>query len=46
MKLICYGQYEGTAEEIVAEFQQKLRDAGVDIVTKELQDQIDATYKK
>ena len=33
-------------EEIVAEFQDALRAAGVDEVTAELQAQIDATYKK
>ena len=46
MKLICYGQYDVTAEEIVAEFQDALRSAGVDEVTAELQAQIDETYKK
>ena len=46
MKLICYGQYDKTPEEIVAEFQDALRAAGVDEVTAELQAQIDATYKK
>ena len=46
MKLICYGQYDKTPEEIVAEFQDALRLAGVDEVTAELQAQIDATYKK
>ena len=46
MKLICYGQYDVTPEEIVAEFQNELRSAGVDDVTAELQAQIDATYKK
>lgn len=46
MKLICYGQYDKTPEEIVAEFQDAMRMAGVDEVTAELQAQIDATYKK
>ena len=46
MKYICYGQYSGTAEEIVAEFQNALRMAGVDEVTAELQAQINATYGK
>ena len=46
MKYICFGQYSGTAEEIVAEFQNALRAAGVDEVTAELQAQIDATYGK
>ena len=44
MKYICFGQFSGTAEEIVEEFQNQLRAAGVDIVTEELQRQIDATY--
>jgi hypothetical protein len=46
MKYICFGQYSGTAEEIVAEFQDALRAAGVDEVTAELQRQIDETYNK
>ena len=46
MKYICFGQYSGTAEEIVAEFQNALRAAGVDEVTAELQAQINATYGK
>ena len=46
MKYICFGQYDKTPEEIVAEFQDALRSAGVDEVTAELQAQIDATYKK
>ena len=46
MKYICFGQYSGTAEEIVAEFQDALRAAGVDLVTEELQRQIDETYNK
>ena len=46
MKYICFGQYSGTAEEIVAEFQAALRAAGVDEVTAELQAQINATYGK
>ena len=45
MKYICFGQYDGTAEDMVAEFQDALRAAGVDEVTAELQAQIDATYK-
>ena len=44
MKLICFGQYDETPEEIVAEFQDALRAAGVDEVTAELQRQIDETY--
>ena len=45
MKKICFGQYDETPEEMVAEFQQALRDAGVEEVIAELQAQIDATYK-
>lgn len=44
-KLISYGKYTGTAEEIIAEYQQKLRDAGVEEVTAELQRQFDELYK-
>jgi len=46
MKYLCFGQYEETPEEKVAEFQQALRDAGCDLVTAELQAQIDATYNR
>ena len=45
MKQIAYGKYSGTAEEIVAEYQQALKDAGIDDVTAELQKQIDELYK-
>lgn len=45
MKQIAYGKYNGTAEEIVAEYQQALKDAGIDIVTEELQRQFDELYK-
>ncbi|MGI6172937.1 MAG: DUF3502 domain-containing protein [Christensenellales bacterium] len=45
MKYICFGQYDGTPEDIVAEFQSALRAAGADEVTAELQVQIDALYK-
>ena len=45
MKQISYGKYSGTAEEIVAEYQQALKDAGIDTVTAALQEQIDALYK-
>ena len=44
MKQISFGKYPGTAEEIVAEFQQALKDAGIDIVTEEIQRQIDEVY--
>jgi len=46
MKYLCFGQYDKTPEEMVAEFQDALRSAGVDLVTEELQRQIDETYKK
>ncbi|MCR5101051.1 MAG: DUF3502 domain-containing protein [Butyrivibrio sp.] len=45
MKQIAFGKYSGTAEEIVAEYQQALKDAGIDTVTAALQEQIDALYK-
>lgn len=45
MKLISFGKYTGTAEDIVAQFQAELKNAGVDTVTAELQKQIDAIYK-
>lgn len=45
MKQIAYGKYSGTAEDIVAEYQQALKDAGIDEVTAELQKQFDALYK-
>ena len=45
MKQICYGKYSGTAEEIVAEYQNALKAAGFDTVTEELQRQMDAIYK-
>ena len=44
MKQISFGKYSGTAEEIVAEFQQALKDAGIDIVTEEIQRQINEVY--
>ena len=44
MKQIAYGKYSGTAEEIIAEYQQALRDAGIDIVTEEIQRQINEIY--
>lgn len=44
MKQIAYGKYNGTAEEIVAEYQAALKSAGVDIVTEELQRQFDELY--
>mgnify|MGYP002515850686 CR=1 FL=1 len=44
MKQITYGKYNGTAEEIVAEYQAALKAAGVDTVTEELQRQFDELY--
>ena len=44
MKQIAYGKYSGTAEEIVAEYQQALIDAGIEDVTAELQAQITELY--
>ncbi len=44
MKQISYGKYTGTAEEIVAEYQQALKDAGMDIVIEELQKQLTEVY--
>ncbi|MCR5716105.1 MAG: ABC transporter substrate-binding protein [Lachnospiraceae bacterium] len=45
MKQIAFGKYSGTAEEIVAEYQEALKSAGIDDVTAELQAQFDALYK-
>ncbi|MGF7142179.1 hypothetical protein HNQ56_000589 [Anaerotaenia torta] len=45
MKQISYGKYKGTAEEIVAEYQKALKNAGFEEVTAELQRQFDALYK-
>ena len=44
MKQISFGKYSGTAEEIVAEYQQALKDAGMDIVIEELQKQLTEVY--
>ena len=44
MKQIAFGKYTGTAEEIVAEYQQALKDAGMDIVIEELQKQLNEVY--
>ncbi len=44
MKQIAFGKYTGTAEEIVAEYQQALKDAGMDIVIEELQKQLTEVY--
>ncbi len=45
MKQIAYGKYTGTAEEIVAEMQEALKQAGIEDVTAELQRQMDELYK-
>lgn len=45
MKQIAFGKYQGTAEDIVAEYQAALKAAGIDEVTAELQRQFDALYK-
>ena len=42
---ISYGKYQGTAEEIVAEMQSALKQAGIEEVTAALQEQFDALYK-
>lgn len=44
-KMISFGKYQGTAEEIVAEMQAALKQAGIEEVTAELQAQFDALYK-
>jgi len=45
MKQISYGKYQGSAEDIVAEMQAALKQAGIEEVTAELQKQVDALYK-
>lgn len=45
MKQIAFGKFPGTAEEIVAEYQQALKDAGFEDVMAELQRQFDGLYK-
>lgn len=45
MKQIAYGKYSGSAEDIVAEMQEALKQAGIEDVTAELQKQVDALYK-
>lgn len=44
MMQIAYGKYDGTAEEIVAEYKQALQDAGFEDVLANLQAQVDAVY--
>ncbi len=45
MKQISYGKYTGTAEEIVAEMQAAMKQAGIEEVTAALQAQFDVLYK-
>ena len=45
MKQISFGLYQGTAEEIVAEYQEALKGAGIETVQQELQRQFDELYK-
>lgn len=45
MKQISFGKYSGSAEDIVAEMQAALKQAGIEDVTAELQKQVDALYK-
>lgn len=45
MKQISFGLYNGSAEDIVAEYQAALEKAGINDVTAALQSQIDALYK-
>lgn len=45
MKQIAFGKYTGTAEDIVAQMQAALKQAGIEEVTAELQTQLDAVYK-
>ncbi len=44
-KQIAFGKYSGTAEEIVAEYREALKNAGFEEVLAELQAQVDAIYK-
>lgn len=45
MKQISYGKYNGSAEDIVADFQAALEAGGINEVTAELQRQFDELYK-
>lgn len=45
MKQISFGKYNGSAEDIVAEMNEALKQAGIEDVTAELQSQVDALYK-
>lgn len=44
-KLISFGKYTGTAEEVVAQMQAEMKAAGIEEVTAALQAQFDALYK-
>lgn len=46
MKQISFGLYNGSAEDIVAEYQAALEKAGINDVTAAIQEQISATYNK
>jgi len=45
MKQIAYGKFKGSARDIVAEYQDALKKAGIEDVIAEIQKQIDALYK-
>ncbi len=45
MKQISFGKYQGSAEDIVNEMDEALKQAGIEEVTAELQSQLDAQYK-
>lgn len=45
LKQLCFGQFKGSAEDFVAEYQQALKNAGIEDVIAELQRQIDELYK-
>lgn len=45
MKQIAFGKYNGNAEDIVAEYQRQLKEAGIDEVTAELQRQFNELYR-
>ncbi len=45
LKQISFGKFQGTAADIVAEYQAALKAAGMEEVTAELQRQFDELYK-
>ena len=45
MKMISYGQYEGTAEDVITRLQDELALEGIDDVTAVLQEQLNELYK-